>query len=83
MSGKALAAAAREKGVQVSPGAEFTPESADLSAIRISVARGKTSEIVRALSLVGERARILHRAGGPERKSPRNRVEHEEALIQV
>ena len=83
MSGRSLAAAARERGVLVSPGADFHPESSDTPALRISVARGTGPDLVKALDLVGAAARALHRntarRGGPGSA----RAGREEALIQV
>lgn len=84
VSGRALAAAAREKGVLVSPGADFDADRADLPGLRISVARGTGPEIERALDVVGALARQLTRQAG--RRGPlraETAVEREEALIQI
>jgi DNA-binding transcriptional MocR family regulator len=80
--GRALAAAAREKGVLVSPGAEFRPDQADVPALRVSVARGTTAELERALTLVATCARGLARKEA--RSEPAGaRGDEEAALIRT
>ena len=83
MSGRALAAAAREKGVLVSPGADFHPETSDTPALRISVARGTGPDLEKALGLVGSAARSLHRLTLRRNGAGTGRAGREEALIQV
>ena len=85
VSGRALAAAARENGVLVSAGADFQPDQADVSAIRISVARGSASDLEKALEIVGASARGLARQAARRRKTPakETRDAAEAALIQI
>ncbi|HTS01250.1 MAG TPA: PLP-dependent aminotransferase family protein, partial [Thermoanaerobaculia bacterium] len=66
--GRALSAAAREKGVLVSAGAEFLPDQADVPALRVTVARGSAGDLERALTVVGGCARSL--AQKAARRSP-------------
>lgn len=80
--GRALAAAAREKGVLVSPGAEFRPDQADVPALRISVARGSAADLERALTLVGACARTLARKGAGRMRAG-GREDEEAALIRT
>jgi len=85
VSGRVLAAAAREKGILVSPGAEFMADQSDAAALRISVARGTASEIEKALESVGTIARSLARqAARRAARVPRGvREDEEAALIQI
>ena len=89
VSGRLLAAAAREKGVLVSPGADFQPDQADVPALRISVSRGTGPEIEKALEIVGTLARSQARqalrlgVGRGPTKAVSTNVEREEALIQI
>jgi len=85
VSGRALAAAAREKGVLLSAGADFRPDQADVSAIRISVARGSASDLEKALEVVGAAARDLARQAVRRQKAPakETRDAAEAALIQI
>ncbi len=85
VSGRALAALAREHGVLVSPGADYDAARADVPAIRISVARGGSADLEAALETVGVQARSLarqaaRRAAGTAAGTA---SEREEALIQV
>lgn len=80
VSGVALAQAAREKGVLVSPGSIFSTEQEDLAAVRISVSRGTGPEIEKALEIVGAAARSLARAAA-RRTAPVRSAE--ENLIQI
>jgi len=84
VSGRALAAASREKGVLISPGADFMPDLSDVNAARVSVSRGTGPEIERGLELVGSLARALSRAAGRRgaRRASAATVA-EEALIQT
>jgi len=77
--GRALAAAARAKGVLVSPGAEFLPDRADVPALRVTVARGTSADLSRALATVGACARTLARASA--RRLPARLPEDEEAAL--
>jgi DNA-binding transcriptional MocR family regulator len=87
VSGIALAAASREKGVLVSAGSDFMVDRADVPAIRVSVSRGSGPEIQKALETVGGLARALSRQAarrGPAREdSPGAATEREEALIRI
>lgn len=90
VSGRLLTAAAREKGILVSAGADFQFDQSDIPAIRISVARGTGPEIEKALEIVGTLARSLSRqalrtnATRPQGvKNSSKGIEREEALIQV
>lgn len=85
VSGRALAAAARENGVLVSAGVDFQPDQADVSAIRISVARGSASDLEKALEIVGASARGLARQAARRRKTPAKETKDaaEAALIQI
>jgi DNA-binding transcriptional MocR family regulator len=88
VSGRALAAAAREKGVLLSAGAEFQPDQTDVSAIRISVARGSASDLEKALEIAGAAARDLARQAARRQKSPARETREaaqaaEAALIQI
>ena len=85
VSGRALAAAARENGVLVSQGADFLPDQADVSAIRISVARGSASDLEKALEIAGASARELSRQAARRRKTPARETKDaaEAALIQI
>lgn len=82
VSGRALAEMAREKGVLVSPGADFRPDQADIPAIRVSVARGTAADLARALTLVGACARALARKEA-RRTQAGTREEDEAALIRI
>ncbi len=82
VSGRALAAAAREKGVLVSAGAEFRPDQADIPALRVSVARGTAADLERALTAVGGCARSLARQAARRREIPA-REDEEAALIRT
>ncbi len=79
VSGRALAAAAREKGVLVSPGAEFRADQADVPALRVSVARGTAADLERALTIVATCARSLARKEA--RRAPGGAREDEEAAL--
>ena len=79
VSGRALAEAALEKGVLVSPGAEFRPDQADVPALRVSVARGTAADLERALTLVATCARALARKEA--RRAPAGAREDEEAAL--
>ena len=81
--GRALAAAARERGVLVSPGADFLPDQADVPALRVTVARGTGADLERALATVGACARALARQAARTRRTPAGRDEEEAALIQI
>ena len=81
--GRALAAAAREKGVLVSAGAEFLSDQADIPAVRVAVARGTGADLERALATVGACARTLARQAARTRRTPIGRDEEEAALIQI
>ena len=87
VSGRALAAASREKGVLVSAGAEFLADQSDAPAIRISVARGTGAEIGRALEIVGALARGLARQASRRTalaaRKGTAREDAEAALIQI
>jgi 2-aminoadipate transaminase len=85
VSGRALAAAAREKGVLLSAGADFQPDQADVSAIRISVARGSASDLEKALGIAGAAARDLARQAARRQKTPVRETKDaaEAALIQI
>ena len=77
--GRALASAARDKGVLVSAGAEFRPDQADIPALRVTVARGTSGDLERALTLVGGCARAL--AQKASRRGPTRAREDEEAAL--
>jgi DNA-binding transcriptional MocR family regulator len=83
--GRVLSAAAREKGVLVSAGADFLADERDIPALRLSVARGTGAELEKALEIVGALARGLARQAA--RKTARadgpGRAEEEAALIQI
>ena len=83
VTGHALAAACREAGVLVSPGADFDPARRDLPAVRISVSRGSADELETALALVGEKARSLARAAARRAAAEDGASRREEELIQV
>jgi DNA-binding transcriptional MocR family regulator len=85
VSGRALAAAARENGVLVSAGADFQPDQADVSAIRISVARGSASDLEKALEIAGAAARDLARQAARRQRTPARETKDaaEAALIQI
>lgn len=85
VSGRALAAAARENGVLVSAGADFQPDQSDVPAIRISVARGSASDLEKALEIAGAAARDLARQAARKRKAPARETKDaaEAALIQI
>jgi DNA-binding transcriptional MocR family regulator len=85
VSGRALAAAAREKGVLLSAGADFQPDQADVSAIRISVARGSAQDLEKALEITGAAARDLARQAARRHKAPARETKDaaEAALIQI
>lgn len=85
VSGRALAAAARENGVLLSAGADFQPDQADVSAIRISVARGSASDLEKALEIAGAAARDLARQAARRQKTPARETKDaaEAALIQI
>ncbi len=82
ISGRALAAAARDKGVLVSAGADFHPDLADVPAIRVTVAREAPADLARGLSAVGAAARALARQAA-RRKATWPRVDDEAALIRI
>ncbi len=83
-SGRALAALSRDRGVLVSPGADFAADGSDIPALRVSVARGTATELGKALAIVGAAARFLHRQTMSRKTGPaRSRNGREEALIQV
>jgi DNA-binding transcriptional MocR family regulator len=88
VSGRALAAAAREEGVLLSAGADFQPDQADVSAIRISVARGTAADLERALGIAGACARELSRQAARQKKGRAKAARDasdakEAALIQI
>jgi DNA-binding transcriptional MocR family regulator len=85
VSGRALAAAARENGVLVSPGADFLPDQTDVSAIRVSVARGSAADLEKALEIAGAAGRDLARQAARRRKAPVRETKDaaEAALIQI
>lgn len=83
ISGRALAASARDKGVLVSPGSDFSPDASDLPALRISVARETGPDLEKALALVGAAARSLHRLAVRRNGPGKARAGREEALIQI
>jgi DNA-binding transcriptional MocR family regulator len=88
VSGRALAAAAREKGVLVSAGADFQPDQSDAPAIRISVARGSSADLEKALTIAGACARDLARQAarlkkGRGRGGREASAAQEAALIQI
>ncbi len=85
VSGRALVAAAREKGVLLSAGADFQPDQADVPAIRISVARGSASDLEKALEIAGAVARDLARQAARRRRTPAKGIRDaaEAALIQI
>ncbi|MGA7990797.1 MAG: PLP-dependent aminotransferase family protein [Thermoanaerobaculia bacterium] len=88
VSGRALAAAVRERGVLVSAGADFESDQFDVPAVRVSVARGTNADLEKALEIAGACARDLARRAARQRKSrPRNAREasdaQEAALIQI
>ncbi len=68
--GRALAAAAREKGVLVSPGAEFLPDQADVPALRVTVARGTGRGPRASPRDRGSLRADAREAGGPDPESP-------------
>lgn len=84
VSGRELSAEARERGILVSPGADFNPSQEDGPFLRISVARSGNAELEAALEEVAGIARSLvrqaHRRKGA--RTPENRAS-EESLIQV
>lgn len=82
ISGRALAAAARDKGVLVSAGADFQPDLADVPAIRVTVARETPADLARGLSAVGAAARALARQAA-HRRSAGPREDEEAALIRI
>jgi pyridoxal 5'-phosphate synthase subunit Pdx1 len=69
VSGRALAAAAREEGVLLSAGADYQPDQSDVPAIRISVARGSAGDLEKALG-----SRAPARATSPARPRGRRRA---------
>ena len=88
VSGRALAAAAREKGVLLSAGADYLPDQTDVAAIRISVARGSATDLEKALTLAGASARELARQAararnGRARLAKSASAAQEAALIQI
>ncbi|MDL1948891.1 PLP-dependent aminotransferase family protein, partial [Acidobacteria bacterium ACD] len=82
VSGRALAAAAQEAGVLVSPGADFDTGRRDVPAVRVSVSRGSAADLEAALGLVGEKARQLSRQAARRSAEERAR-EREESLLPV
>jgi len=83
VSGRALTTLARERGVLVSPGADFAADGSDIPALRLSVARTSTGDLSKALAIVGSAARSLHRQASrrpPDSEAP---VHREESLIRV
>jgi DNA-binding transcriptional MocR family regulator len=88
VSGRALAAAAREQGVLLSAGADFMPDQTDVSAIRVSVARGTSADLEKALEIAGACARDLARQASRQKKTRAKAVRDasdakEAALIQI
>ncbi len=87
VSGRALAALCREKGVLVSPGADFVADGADVPAVRVSVSRGRAADLQAALGIAGAAARSLARAARRAARhsphQPETAASREEALIQV
>jgi DNA-binding transcriptional MocR family regulator len=82
VSGRALAEAARDKGVLVSAGADFHPDLADVPAIRVTVAREEPADLARGLAAVGAAARALARQAA-RRRAARPRLDEEAALIRI
>lgn len=82
VSGRALAAAAQEAGVLVSPGADFDTGRRDVPAVRVSVSRGSAADLEAALGLVGEKARQLSRQAARRSAEERAR-DREESLLPV
>ncbi len=87
VSGRAFAAAAREKGVLLAPGADYLPDQTDVAAVRVSVARGTAADLEKALTLAGAAARELARQAARARTSRARAREasaaQEAALIQI
>jgi DNA-binding transcriptional MocR family regulator len=88
VSGRALVAAAREEGVLLSAGADYEPDQADVSAIRVSVARGTSAELEKALEIAGACARELARQAARQKKGRAKAARDasdakEAALIQI
>lgn len=88
VSGRALAAAAREEGVLLSAGADYQPDQSDVSAIRISVARGTSTDLEKALGIAGACARDLARQAARQKKGRAKAARDasdakEAALIQI
>jgi DNA-binding transcriptional MocR family regulator len=88
VSGRALAAAAREQGVLLSAGADFSPDQTDVSAIRVSVARGTSADLEKALEIAGAAARELARQAARQKKGRAKAARDasdakEAALIQI
>jgi DNA-binding transcriptional MocR family regulator len=87
VSGRALTAAAREKGVLLSAGADYMPDQSDVPAIRVSVARGTAPDLEKALTLAGASARELARQAARARKgrarAGKGSAAQEAALIQI
>ena len=87
VSGRALAALCREKGVLLSPGADFVADGTDVAAVRVSVSRGRAADIGTALGIAGTAARALSRASRRASRhsphQPETAASREEALIQV
>ena len=86
-AGRALAALCREKGVLLSPGADFVADGTDVAAVRVSVSRGRAADIGTALGIAGTAARALSRASRRASRhsphQPETAASREEALIQV
>jgi len=83
VSGRALAAAAREKSILVSAGADFSVEGGDPPALRISVSRVTGPEIERALTVVGALARGLAKDAARRERARVAQPASEEELIRV
>jgi DNA-binding transcriptional MocR family regulator len=85
VSGRELTAEARERGILVSPGADFHPAQEDGPCLRISVARSGNNDLENALEEVAAIARSLVRQAHRRKGSgpAENRRASEEALIQV
>jgi DNA-binding transcriptional MocR family regulator len=83
VSSRALTAAAREKGILVAAGADFSVDGADVPAIRVSVSRVTGPEIERALTTVGALARGMAKEAARQKKARSLAHAPEEELIQV
>lgn len=83
LSGRQLAAAAREAGVLVSPGADFMPGRDDVPFLRVSVARETGPGLEKALETVGALARSEARLAARRAARARTAGDAEEALITI